>query len=69
MNIHEIGDFDVLRLADIATPRPRPGNVLVEVLAARVNRLDHYLRAGSVVDNLAFPHSPWMPRSSGREKE
>ena len=56
--IHEFGDFDVLRLADVATPKPKPGNVLVKVLAAGVNRLDHYPREGSVVDNLAFPHIP-----------
>ncbi len=28
--IHQIGDFDVLKLEDIATPQPKPGNVLVK---------------------------------------
>ena len=54
--IHEFGDFDVLKHEEVATPRPKPGNVLVKVLAAGVNRLDHYLREGSVVPELPFPH-------------
>ena len=54
--IHQFGDFDVLKYEDIATPKARPGNVLVKILAAGVNRLDHYLREGSVVPDFAFPH-------------
>ncbi len=54
--IHEFGDVDVLKYQDIATPEPRPGHVLIKVLAAGVNRFDHYLREGSVVPDLAFPH-------------
>ena len=54
--IHQFGDFDVLKYEDIATPKPRSGNVLVKILAAGVNRLDHYLREGSVVPDFPFPH-------------
>ncbi len=54
--IHAFGDFDVLGYEDIATPKPKPGHLLVKVLAAGVNRLDHYLREGSVVPALPFPH-------------
>ncbi len=54
--ISQFGDFDVLKIADIATPKPKAGNVLVKILAAGVNRLDHYLREGSVVPELPFPH-------------
>ena len=54
--IHQFGDFDVLKYEDIATPKPKPGNVLVKILAAGVNRLDHYLREGSVVPDFPFPH-------------
>ncbi len=54
--IHQFGDFDVLKYEDVATPQPKPGNVLVKILAAGVNRLDHYLREGSVVPELPFPH-------------
>ncbi len=54
--IHEFGDVDVLRYEDIATPKPKPGYILIKVLAAGVNRLDHYIREGSVVPELPFPH-------------
>ncbi len=54
--IHQFGDFDVFKYEDIATPKPKPGNVLVKILAAGVNRLDHYLREGSVVPDFPFPH-------------
>ena len=54
--IHQFGDFDVLEVEDVQTPKPKPGHVLVKVLAAGVNRLDHNLREGSVVPELPFPH-------------
>ena len=54
--IHEFGDVDVLKYEDIATPKPKPGHILIKVLAAGVNRLDHYIREGSIVPELPFPH-------------
>ena len=54
--IHEFGDVDVLRYEDIETPKSKPGHVLIKVLAAGVNRLDHYIREGSIVPELPFPH-------------
>ncbi len=70
--IREFGSFDVLKLEDVDRPKPRPGHVLVKVLAAGVNRFDHYIREGSIAPELPFPHVlgadavvRW--RSSGRE--
>ncbi len=54
--IKEFGDFDVLKYEDIERPKPRAGHVLIKVLAAGVNRFDHYIREGSVVPELPFPH-------------
>ena len=54
--IHEFGDVDVLKYEDVPTPKPQSGNVLVKVLAAGVNRFDHYIREGSVTPELPFPH-------------
>jgi NADPH:quinone reductase len=54
--LRQFGDPDVLRYEEIDTPSPRPGHILIKVLAAGVNRLDHYLREGSVMPNLALPH-------------
>lgn len=54
--IHGFGDFDVMRYEEVARPTPNPGSILIKVLAAGVNRLDHYIRQGSVVPELPFPH-------------
>ncbi len=54
--IHEFGDINVLKYEDIDTPKVKPGNVLIKVLAAGVNRFDHYIREGSVTKDIAFPH-------------
>ena len=54
--IHEFGDAGVLKYEEVPTPKPKPGNVLVKVLAAGVNRFDHYLRAGDVTRDLPLPH-------------
>ena len=72
--IREFGDVDVLKVEDIPTPEPKPGHVLIKVLAAGINRLDHYIREGSVVPELPFPHilgidaagevSEWAPTAS-----
>ncbi len=54
--IHEFGDVDVLKYEDVPTPKPKAGHILVKVLAAGVNRFDHYIREGSVVPELPFAH-------------
>jgi NADPH2:quinone reductase len=54
--IHEFGDVGVLKYDDIPTPKTEPGHILIKVLAAGINRLDHYIREGSVIPELSFPH-------------
>ncbi len=54
--IREFGEPDVLKYENVDTPEPKPGHVLVKVLAAGINRLDHYIREGSIVPELPFPH-------------
>ena len=54
--IHKFGDPTVLKYEDIQTPQPRPGHVLIKVLAAGIQRLDHYIREGSIAPELPFPH-------------
>ena len=54
--IHEFGDVDVLRVEEVPTPKLKAGHVIVKVLAAGINRLDHYIREGSIVPELPFPH-------------
>lgn len=54
--IREFGEPEVLRYEEIATPEPAAGNLVIKVLAAGVNRFDHYIREGSVTPELPFPH-------------
>jgi len=54
--IHKFGDVNVLKYEDIETPRPKPGHILIKVLAAGINRLDHYMREGSLGPAPSFPH-------------
>ena len=54
--IRAFGAPDLIHLEDLPTPEPRPGEVLVKVLAAGVNRLDHYVRLGQINPSLSFPH-------------
>jgi NADPH:quinone reductase-like Zn-dependent oxidoreductase len=50
------GGPEVLEYVDLPTPEPRPDNVVIRVRASGVNRLEHYLREGSVVTNIPLPH-------------
>lgn len=50
------GGPDVLEVTDLPDPELRPGEVLIRILASGMNRLDHYLREGSVRQDLALPH-------------
>lgn len=54
--LRRFGGPEVLSYEEIPTPSPKPGYVLIKVLAAGMNRLDHYLREGSVMPNLPLPH-------------
>jgi NADPH:quinone reductase-like Zn-dependent oxidoreductase len=54
--LHQFGNPDVLKYEEIPTPQPKPGHIVIKVLAAGLNRLDHYLREGSVMPGLPLPH-------------
>src|SRR5438094_811260 len=57
MVIRECGPPEVMRLEEISTPTPGPGEVLIRVHAVSVNRtLDLAVRAGTYAVRPTFPH-------------
>ncbi len=50
------GGPEVLRLEEVPTPEAQPGHLLIKILAAGINRLEHYLRDGSYSRSLKLPH-------------
>ena len=59
--IPEPGGPDALKPATIATPQPGPGEILVKVAAAGVNRPDVLQRQGG------YPPPPGAPLTPGLE--
>lgn len=55
---HQHGGPDVLEYADFPAPAPRPGEVLVRLRAAALNRLDLWVRNGWPGIRLEYPHIP-----------
>jgi NADPH:quinone reductase len=56
--VHQFGGPEVLQIADVPTPKPDRGQVLVRVKAAGVNPYDTYMRAGSYAIKPALPYTP-----------
>jgi NADPH:quinone reductase-like Zn-dependent oxidoreductase len=53
---YEHGELDVLQYADVADPKPGPGQVLVRVRACTLNHLDVWVRRGWPGLKLEMPH-------------
>ena len=65
IRVREFGGPEVLRIEEVPTPRPRPGQVLVRVKAAGVNPYDTYMRAGTYAIKPPLPYTPGSD-ASGR---
>lgn len=50
------GGPEVLALSEQPTPRPKPGEVLVEIHACALNRLDIWIREGLPNLRVSYPH-------------
>ena len=62
IRVHEFGGPEVLKLEDVATPKPSAGEVVVRIHAAGVNPYDTYMRAGTYA---VKPSLPYIPGSDG----
>jgi len=56
--VKEFGGPEVLRLEEVATPEPGPGEVLVRIHAAGVNPVETYIRAGTYARLPGLPYTP-----------
>ncbi len=55
---HQHGGLEALCYEEFPTPEPGPGQVLVRLQAAALNRLDLWVREGWPGIKLAYPHIP-----------
>jgi NADPH2:quinone reductase len=58
IRVHEFGGPEVLRLGEVPTPEPGPGQVLVRMHAIGVNPVETYIRAGTYARLPALPYTP-----------
>jgi NADPH2:quinone reductase len=58
IQVREFGGPEVLKLEEIPTPRPGPGEALVRVHAAGVNPYDTYMRTGTYAIKPPLPYTP-----------
>jgi len=56
--VREFGAPEVMKLEDVPTPKPGPGQVLVHIGAAGVNPYDTYMRAGIYAIKPPLPYTP-----------
>jgi NADPH:quinone reductase len=59
--VREFGGPEVLKLEEVPTPRPGPGQALVKIRAAGINPYDTYMRAG------VYPVKPPLPYTPGSD--
>jgi NADPH:quinone reductase len=58
IRVEQFGEPEVMKLADVATPRPAAGQILVRIHAAGVNPADTYVRSGTYARKPALPYTP-----------
>jgi NADPH:quinone reductase len=58
IRVKEFGGPEVMKLEEVADPRPADDEVLVRVKAAGVNPVDTYIRAGMYAAKPSLPYTP-----------
>ena len=59
--VHKYGEPEVMKLEDVPTPEPGPGQIVAKIEAAGVNPVDTYLRSGN------HAHAPKLPYTPGKD--
>src|SRR6516165_11309610 len=62
IRVNAFGEPKVLRLEDMPTPKPGPGELLVRIHATGVNPVETYIRAGTYA---RLPELPYTPGNDG----
>ena len=62
IRVTAFGGPDVLRLEEVPTPNPGPGEVLVRIHASGINPVETYIRAGTYA---RLPELPYTPGNDG----
>jgi len=62
IRVKEFGGPEVLRLEEVPTPRPGPGQVLMRMHAIGINPVETYIRAGTYA---RLPELPYTPGNDG----
>src|SRR5215831_20777517 len=62
IRVTAFGGPDVLRVEEVPTPKPGPGEVLVHIHASGVNPVETYIRAGKYA---RLPELPYTPGNDG----
>ena len=60
IRIHECGGPEVMRLEEVAEPKPGASEVVVRIHAAGVNPIDTYVRAGMPPYTRTLPYTPGL---------
>jgi NADPH2:quinone reductase len=58
IRVHQAGGPEVLKLEDVADPKPDPGQVVIEVKAVGVNPVETYIRSGKYPVKTGYPYTP-----------
>ncbi len=58
IRVREFGPPEVMRVEDVPTPVPGPGQLLVRIRAVGVNPVETYIRAGAYARAAALPYTP-----------
>ncbi|MEY2492576.1 MAG: NADPH:quinone reductase [Verrucomicrobiota bacterium] len=61
IRVEQFGEPEVLKLIEVPKPRPRPGQLLIQMHAIGVNPVDTYVRAGT------YPRKPELPYTPGND--